>query len=102
MFILFSVDWVLAENLALRAGAGGHVRYILKDSIRFIPLYGYFLYKHGCVYVRRKEGDRNMIGNQLRALVSQKRPVRKFFESDLRVLLYTISHLNTIYLKISG
>jgi len=36
----FSVDWVVADMLAERQGSIGHMRFILKDSLKFIPLYG--------------------------------------------------------------
>ena len=69
------VDWVIAEQVALKAGAGGVVRYILKDSLKYVPLYGYFLYKHGCVFIRRRGDAQGVISKQLQRLVQQKRPV---------------------------
>lgn len=37
------VDWVLAEALCVKQGDGGRTRYILKDTIRYLPLYGWVL-----------------------------------------------------------
>jgi lysophosphatidate acyltransferase len=34
----------------------GHIRYMLKDTLCFVPLYGWYFYNHGCVYVRRGRG----------------------------------------------
>ena len=39
-----SVDWVVVEVLCLKQGwSGGRTRYILKDAIRYLPLYGLVL-----------------------------------------------------------
>ncbi|GAU99181.1 hypothetical protein RvY_10217 [Ramazzottius varieornatus] len=48
-----TVDWVVADMLAVRQGNLGQMRYILKDGLRFLPLYGYYFYQHDCIYVRR-------------------------------------------------
>lgn len=59
----------------MRARAGGIVRYVLKDSLKYVPLYGYFLYKHGSVFIRRKVDAQSVISKQLQRLMQQKRPV---------------------------
>ena len=39
-----SVDWVIPEVLCVKQGGwGGRARYILKDAIKFVPLYGWVL-----------------------------------------------------------
>lgn len=39
-----AVDWVIPEILCVKQGGyGGRARYILKDAIKFIPLYGWVL-----------------------------------------------------------
>ncbi|XP_055350463.1 1-acyl-sn-glycerol-3-phosphate acyltransferase epsilon-like [Paramacrobiotus metropolitanus] len=48
-----TVDWIVADMLAVRQGSLGHMRYILKDGLRFLPLYGFYFHQHNCVYVRR-------------------------------------------------
>ncbi|KAK0427606.1 hypothetical protein QR680_010320 [Steinernema hermaphroditum] len=50
------VDWVLIDGLAARQSpeGGEHmVRFMLKDAIHFVPLFGWYIYQHGYVYVRR-------------------------------------------------
>ena len=38
------VDWVMVEVLCMKqGGCGGRTRYILKDAIRYLPLYGWVL-----------------------------------------------------------
>ncbi|ESO88325.1 hypothetical protein LOTGIDRAFT_219426 [Lottia gigantea] len=48
-----TVDWVVSNMLAIRQGSLGHVRYILKDGLKYFPLYGFYFAQHGCVYVKR-------------------------------------------------
>ena len=44
-----TVDWVVAETLCLRQGRyGGRNRYILKDSLKYVPLYGWHLGAVSC------------------------------------------------------
>ena len=35
-----TTDWVVADMLAMRAGCVGNMRYILKDGLKYMPLYG--------------------------------------------------------------
>uniref|UniRef100_A0A4W2BZM4 1-acylglycerol-3-phosphate O-acyltransferase 5 n=1 Tax=Bos indicus x Bos taurus TaxID=30522 RepID=A0A4W2BZM4_BOBOX len=35
-----TVDWIIADILAVRQSALGHVRYVLKDGLKWLPLYG--------------------------------------------------------------
>ena len=45
-----AVDWVVVEVLCVKQGwCGGRTRYILKDAIRFLPLYGLILGEVGRV-----------------------------------------------------
>ena len=38
------MDWVIVELLCVKRGEwGGRARYILKDTIKFLPLYGWML-----------------------------------------------------------
>lgn len=37
---VFAVDWIVADMLAIRQNALGHVRYVLKDGLKWLPLYG--------------------------------------------------------------
>ncbi len=36
------VDWVIANMLAIRQGSLGHVRYVLKNDLKWIPFYGFY------------------------------------------------------------
>lgn len=41
---LLAVDWVIPEVLCVKQGGyGGRARYILKDVLKFLPLYGWYL-----------------------------------------------------------
>lgn len=37
-----AVDWIVADMLAARQDALGHVRYVLKDNLKWLPLYGFY------------------------------------------------------------
>lgn len=39
---IFAVDWIIADMLAIRQNALGHVRYVLKDGLKWLPLYGWY------------------------------------------------------------
>lgn len=41
MFFLVA-DWIIADMLAIRQSALGHVRYVLKDGLKWLPLYGWY------------------------------------------------------------
>ncbi|KRZ62399.1 1-acyl-sn-glycerol-3-phosphate acyltransferase epsilon [Trichinella nativa] len=59
-----SLDWVVGDMLAVRRGRLGSLRYILKDTLQYVPLYGFYFYLHGCVYVRRAGRFRPEISGQ--------------------------------------
>lgn len=40
--LLLIVDWIIADMLATRQSALGHVRYVLKDGLKWLPLYGWY------------------------------------------------------------
>lgn len=42
--VVFSIvaDWIIADMLAIRQNALGHVRYVLKDGLKWLPLYGWY------------------------------------------------------------
>ncbi|KAK3698764.1 hypothetical protein QZH41_014517, partial [Actinostola sp. cb2023] len=48
-----TVDWIVADLLAIRQGSLGSIRYVLKDGLRYLPLYGFYFGQHGCIYVKR-------------------------------------------------
>lgn len=44
LYYFFSAvaDWIIADMLAIRQNALGHVRYVLKDGLKWLPLYGWY------------------------------------------------------------
>ncbi|XP_076021809.1 1-acyl-sn-glycerol-3-phosphate acyltransferase epsilon [Genypterus blacodes] len=48
-----TADWIIADMLAIRQNALGHVRYVLKDGLKWLPLYGWYFSQHGGIYVKR-------------------------------------------------
>lgn len=48
-----TVDWIVADILAIRQNALGHVRYVLKEGLKWLPLYGFYFAQHGGIYVKR-------------------------------------------------
>ncbi|CAH2248628.1 1-acyl-sn-glycerol-3-phosphate acyltransferase epsilon [Pelobates cultripes] len=48
-----TVDWIIADMMAIQQKALGHVRYVLKDGLKFLPLYGWYFSQHGGIYVKR-------------------------------------------------
>lgn len=48
-----TADWAMVEVMTTRHNAWGYSRYILKDSLKYVPLYGLALWSHGCMFVRR-------------------------------------------------
>lgn len=42
LFLFLAVDWIIADMLAIRQSALGHVRYVLKDGLKWLPLYGWY------------------------------------------------------------
>ncbi|XP_014681534.1 PREDICTED: 1-acyl-sn-glycerol-3-phosphate acyltransferase epsilon-like isoform X2 [Priapulus caudatus] len=53
------LDWIVSDMLAIRQGCLGSIRYILKNELKMVPLYGNCFYEHGCVYVKRSRGQFN-------------------------------------------
>jgi len=39
-FLFAIVDWMIANMLAIQQGSIGHIRYVLKDSLKYLPFYG--------------------------------------------------------------
>ncbi|XP_077991776.1 1-acyl-sn-glycerol-3-phosphate acyltransferase epsilon-like [Glandiceps talaboti] len=48
-----TIDWIVSDMLAIRQGSLGHLRYVLKDGLKYFPLYGLYFAWHGGVYVKR-------------------------------------------------
>ncbi|CAM4531425.1 1-acyl-sn-glycerol-3-phosphate acyltransferase epsilon isoform X1 [Lepidochelys kempii] len=71
-----TVDWIVADMLAIRQNALGHVRYVLKDGLKWLPLYGWYFSQHGGIYVKRsaKFNEKEM-RNKLQAQVKAETPM---------------------------
>ncbi|XP_071663100.1 1-acyl-sn-glycerol-3-phosphate acyltransferase epsilon isoform X1 [Patagioenas fasciata] len=71
-----TVDWIIADMLAIRQNALGHVRYVLKDGLKWLPLYGWYFSQHGGVYVKRsaKFNEKEM-REKLRAQMKAETPM---------------------------
>ncbi|XP_012501348.1 PREDICTED: 1-acyl-sn-glycerol-3-phosphate acyltransferase epsilon [Propithecus coquereli] len=71
-----TVDWIVADVLAIRQNALGHVRYVLKDRLKWLPLYGCYFPQHGGIYVKRsaKFNEKEM-RNKLQSYVNTGTPM---------------------------
>nr|XP_054364526.1 1-acyl-sn-glycerol-3-phosphate acyltransferase epsilon isoform X2 [Mirounga angustirostris] len=85
-----TVDWIIADILAIRQNALGHVRYVLKDGLKWLPLYGCYFSQHGGIYVKRsaKFNEKDM-RNKLQSYMNAGTPVRSF-----PLLLFSLSILS--------
>ncbi|RDD46210.1 1-acyl-sn-glycerol-3-phosphate acyltransferase epsilon [Trichoplax sp. H2] len=71
-----TMDWVIVDMVAARFGCIGRVRYILKDELKFIPLYGLYFRQHGCLYLKRqKQWNREKFIRQLDSYKETKIPL---------------------------
>nr|XP_002120484.1 1-acyl-sn-glycerol-3-phosphate acyltransferase epsilon-like [Ciona intestinalis] len=48
-----TMDWIVADMLAARQNMVGNMRYVFKNAIKYMPLYGYVFGVHGGVFVKR-------------------------------------------------
>ncbi|XP_059157781.1 1-acyl-sn-glycerol-3-phosphate acyltransferase epsilon-like [Physella acuta] len=48
-----TLDWVIASCISMRRGSLGRTRYVLKDGLKFLPFYGFYLGMHGSLFVKR-------------------------------------------------
>ncbi|KAL8172774.1 UNVERIFIED_CONTAM: 1-acyl-sn-glycerol-3-phosphate acyltransferase epsilon [Gekko kuhli] len=70
-----TVDWIIADMLAIRQNALGHVRYVLKDGLKWLPLYGWYFYQHGGIYVKRSaKFDEKKMRSNLQAQAKAETP----------------------------
>uniref|UniRef100_A0A803TB96 Phospholipid/glycerol acyltransferase domain-containing protein n=2 Tax=Anolis carolinensis TaxID=28377 RepID=A0A803TB96_ANOCA len=71
-----TVDWIVADMLAIRQNALGHVRYVLKDGLKWLPLYGWYFSQHGGVYVKRSARfNEKTMRNKLEAQMKVNTPM---------------------------
>uniref|UniRef100_A0A8C3ETS9 1-acylglycerol-3-phosphate O-acyltransferase 5 n=1 Tax=Corvus moneduloides TaxID=1196302 RepID=A0A8C3ETS9_CORMO len=72
-----TVDWIIADMLAIRQNALGHVRYVLKDGLKWLPLYGWYFSQHGGVYVKRSANfNEKEMRAKLRAQMKAETPMK--------------------------
>uniref|UniRef100_A0A4W3JIP5 1-acylglycerol-3-phosphate O-acyltransferase 5 (lysophosphatidic acid acyltransferase, epsilon) n=1 Tax=Callorhinchus milii TaxID=7868 RepID=A0A4W3JIP5_CALMI len=71
-----TVDWIIADMLAVRQNALGHVRYVLKDGLKWLPIYGYYFAEHGGIYVKRSaKFNEEMMAHKLQAQLEVGTPM---------------------------
>eukprot|EP00038_Savillea_parva_P001860 m.107972 g.107972 ORF g.107972 m.107972 type:complete len:413 (+) comp10639_c0_seq6:86-1324(+) len=75
-----NMDWFITVLLAGEIGGSGRIRYMLKDSLTMLPLFGWAFALHGCVYVskssrRNQGGARNELVARTRTLGEDGIPV---------------------------
>ena len=77
MILSFLAGWVVCEMLALKQGSLRAVRYILKNTIKYVPIFGWYFPQHSCVFVRRSGTQKDItdIQNQLEVFPKCQMPV---------------------------
>ncbi|XP_020622408.1 1-acyl-sn-glycerol-3-phosphate acyltransferase epsilon-like [Orbicella faveolata] len=71
-----SVDWIVSDFLAIRQGSLGRLRYILKNGLKYLPLYGFYFAQHACIYVKRSGAkDKQYIARKLAEMKAQQMPM---------------------------
>uniref|UniRef100_A0A8D0BY06 Phospholipid/glycerol acyltransferase domain-containing protein n=1 Tax=Salvator merianae TaxID=96440 RepID=A0A8D0BY06_SALMN len=69
-------DWIVTDMLAIRQNTLGHVRYVLKDQIKWLPLYGWYLSQHGGIYVKQSaKFNEKKMRNKLQAQMKAETPM---------------------------
>lgn len=68
-----TVDWFVVNMLAAPLSAIGRVKYILKDTLRFLPWYGWYFEQHGCIYVSKNWSvDQRCLAQAFNSIVRRK------------------------------
>lgn len=73
------MDWLVGNMVSVRGGSIGHLRYVMKDTLQLIPLYGHYFYAHGCIYVKRGRFNQDKMIQALDYLKNPKIPVSLSF-----------------------
>jgi lysophosphatidiate acyltransferase len=68
------VDWVICDAITAQQGRIGRLRYVLKEVLKYIPIFGHYFYQHGCIYVDRGNFQVNKAVKSLQFLNSAKLP----------------------------
>ncbi|EFJ37844.1 hypothetical protein SELMODRAFT_437414 [Selaginella moellendorffii] len=70
------VDWMYIWNLALRKGRIGHVKYVVKNSVRDLPVFGWALYVMEFLLIERKwEVDEPLMERYLSSFKDARDPL---------------------------
>ncbi|MCL4132900.1 UNVERIFIED_CONTAM: hypothetical protein GTU68_048043 [Idotea baltica] len=67
-----TADWLVANMVAIRGSSIGNMRYVMKDTLQLIPLYGHYFYAHGCIYVKRGKFNQQKMIQALEYLKHKK------------------------------
>ncbi|XP_021375347.1 1-acyl-sn-glycerol-3-phosphate acyltransferase epsilon-like [Mizuhopecten yessoensis] len=71
-----TVDWAVANFLAVKQGSLGHLRYILKDGLKFLPFFGPYFKQHGCIYIKRGgKFDQEKLKRDVAVIKDKKEPI---------------------------
>ncbi|XP_071451205.1 1-acyl-sn-glycerol-3-phosphate acyltransferase epsilon-like isoform X1 [Hetaerina americana] len=69
-----TVDWILTNMVAVEQGSLGHLRFVMKHELQMLPLYGYYFYQHGCIYVKRSHFEANKMVKSIEYLKDTRIP----------------------------
>ncbi|KAF2365380.1 Acyltransferase C-terminal domain [Trinorchestia longiramus] len=69
-----TADWLVANMVSVRADSIGHLRYVMKSALQMLPLFGWYFYVHGCIYVKRGKFNQDKMLQALRYLKDPKIP----------------------------
>ena len=58
-------DWIVSEFLSLKADYLAGMKFVLKNSLRYSPISGWFLRQRNCIYVRRGAKELNSFKKQM-------------------------------------
>ena len=71
-YFAVTVDWLITNMVSVRGSNIGHLRYVMKNTLQYIPLYGWYFYVHGCIYVKRGNFNQSRMIDSLNYLKSDK------------------------------
>jgi len=68
-----AVDWIVVDMLAVRQGSLGHIRYILKDGLKYLPLFGsYFRQVLSGIHTKGSVKEPNMFHSYATEKITHK------------------------------
>lgn len=70
------VDWIITDFLAIRQGSLGRLRYVLKNGLKYLPLYGFYFAQHSSIYVKRSGAkDQDYVARKLTEMKARNLPM---------------------------